>query len=860
MARWSLGVDLGTSFSAGATAADGRVDVLEVGGERRLPSTVLLNEQGVLVAGRVAHRALMRYPERAERNPKRYVGRSTMLLGAVPVDVKDALAALLELFVAEGRTRFDGAAPSVVVLTCPVAWREDRRAVLSAVGHAVVPRARVVIVEEPVASALHYASMHGVSGGGNVAVYDLGGGTFDTAVLAAKGGDFDVIGEPGGDDMIGGEVFDERVYAFLGGQLERSAAEWWTEISTNPDRKYRAAAADLLDEARLAKETLSAYETASQYVGGADVDVEISRADLHALVGPDIVRTADILDETIVRAKIDKRRLSGIFLTGGASRMPLVHETLRARHGGLVRTYDDPKIVVALGAARLAWSVQEREHGGRTRPGPMTGPHPSPHPGPAPVTGPHPSPHPGPAPVTGPHPLSHPGPAPVTGPHPSPAVGPVTGPAPAFVPRPAPAPERAAGPLRPLLDDVLSVQVTPNGVYALCAGNVLRRLDLSTWRVDRELAFGMVADWSATEEGLLLAELGPAGRPGPAAPLLRTLTPELTVRSTTPLPGAAAVRTLARGAVGWAFHRTAAPVGNSHGLPWGETGSLGVVEVGLSGSLAGETAKAPLGPSAQWFVNENNGLRRLHDQDTPTGGEPALAVGSPGCVVVLGQYRGTTGLHQNAQQAFDPWQVLCLIDPGGGIRRVDRRPPNWLYQAVLHQSMWFVSTTAGLEIDVAPGPPRVVMRRSRSGALRWFPAGQEIYAVGMDGVLPSRGWSVSHCDRDTGELRVLRHEPSAALLGHLTSRERSERPRVVADGDGLWIGVTGDQAYSRILRVTPGGVTEALCERGWVEPVGAVPSGLLVLHHPETVPVPGTGAYGPGTLCLLTHCLLTPGR
>ncbi|WP_214108830.1 Hsp70 family protein [Acrocarpospora catenulata] len=771
MTLWCLGVDLGTSFSAGAVATGGRVDILEVGGERRVPSTILLNEQGVLVSGRVAQRSMVRYPERVERNPKRYVGRQAMLLGGVPVDVKDAMAAILELFVAEGRTRFDGKDPATVVLTCPVAWRPDRREVLMAAGRQVVPSAAISIVEEPVASALHYASLHSVSGGRQVAVYDLGGGTFDTAVLVAKGEEFTVVGEPGGDDMIGGEIFDERVFAFLGAQLEHSAAEWWTEVSGNPDRKYRAAAADLLDEARVAKETLSHFDTASQYVAGADVDVQISRADLHALVGADIVRTADILDETITAARVDKRDLSGIFLTGGASRMPLVHDTLKARHGDLVRTYDDPKIVVALGAARMAWSLHK------------------------------------------------------------PVI--------------KPAPKAEAGPLKTVMEGVLGVRATLNGTYALCLDgdrHLLRRIDVASGRVDRELEFGQVIDWAASDQGVLVAERGPGGA------VLRTMTPELVIRSTQLAPGASDVRTLARGPAAWAFFRNGpVPVDNSNGLPWGETGELVMLEFGLSGFFQ-EPARISLGPSAQWFVNEDGTSRRLLDQDSPTGIEPALAVGSPGCTVVLGQFR-TRGMYQNQYQGFQPWQVFCVIDPGGRVVRVDRHPPNWLQQVVLHEGKWFVATSTGLEIDAAPHPPRVLGTRPRTGAVRWFPAGREMYAIGMDTVLPSRGWSVVHCDRSTGALRTLAHEPDTTLLGHLTSRALAERPRVVVDGENLWIGVSGARGTSRIMHVNPTRVRQALSAPGWAEPLARTPEGLLCLRVPTAAPGPEQSQ--PGRLCLL---------
>nr|BFE80213.1 hypothetical protein GCM10020093_028140 [Planobispora longispora] len=186
-----------------------------------------------------------------------------MLLGGVPVDVVDAMAALLELFVSEGRRRFDGATPDCIALTHPVAWSEERKAVLVAAARKVVRGVRIVLIDEPVASARYFASAGRVAAGSHLAVYDLGGGTFDAAVLTVDGSDFKVVGEPGGSDEIGGEGFDERVFAFLGEQIERFDAEWWTQVTTNPERRYASYAADLFKMAREAKEALSKFDTSS---------------------------------------------------------------------------------------------------------------------------------------------------------------------------------------------------------------------------------------------------------------------------------------------------------------------------------------------------------------------------------------------------------------------------------------------------------------------------------------------------------------------------------------------------------------------------------------------------------------------
>lgn len=206
---------------------------------------------------------------------------------------------------------------------------------------------------EPVAAA----RQHGVAG--PVAVYDLGGSTFDVTVLGADGA---VVGRPGGDPDLGGEVFDQLVYRHFGAQLAHAAPGWWEQLGSDPERLV--AEADLLTEARLAKET---FETASQYVAGADADVLISHAELDTLIGDDARRTARLLAEAAAGIE-----LVAVLLTGGAARTPLVERILREQHGALVRTSDDPKG----GGARRGWPCPRRvpARGARAGSPPLPGP------------------------------------------------------------------------------------------------------------------------------------------------------------------------------------------------------------------------------------------------------------------------------------------------------------------------------------------------------------------------------------------------------------------------------------------------------------------------------------------------------
>ncbi|WP_156893042.1 Hsp70 family protein [Actinokineospora enzanensis] len=771
MTRWSLGVDLGTSFSAGAIATADRVESIEVSGERRIPSTVLLDESGRLVAGTLAQRMVGRSPDRAERNPKRYVGRRPMLLGGEPVTVQRALAALLELFVGEARRRFDGATPVGLVLTHPVAWTPAQRQVLTEVAEMVLPGVPVELIEEPVAAAVHYSHTHAADtlrGKDSVAVYDLGGGTFDTAVLTVDGSGFTVVGPPGGDPEIGGETFDERVFHHFGEQLDRLAPDWWAQVSTNPDRRWLAAASDLLTEARLAKESLSDYDDANQYVPGADVDVRITRAEFDALIGEDVRRTTRLLARSIEGSGRAPDELRGIFLTGGASRIPLVQDSLRGEYNGLVRTWQDPKTVVALGAARWA----QRSLALRATPE---------------------------------------------------------------------APRTIGGSVFPVLaEDVVDAQATNGALYtwnAVEGGHLVRKLDRAG-NVERELPMAEVTGWAIAEDLVLVAER--------RAQVIRVhaLSPELIIRSTTDIPTAFDPWLVAQGAVGWVFLRGAGTraVDNSVGLPWGETGDLQVLLIRPATAFA-PVAAAPhtLGPSCTWYINEDGARRRLIDPSMPTSIPPtALGDGRSGAVILGRTTKRRTGLRSSV---LVPSQTVGTVDTNGVLSVVAEQQDTtalWVNQVVRRESSWYLGTNIGLE-TFAGTDRKLFVERPRAGTARWVAAGNRMYGVVQESLVPNRGLALHMCDER--QPRGLGNFPG--LLGNLASVEPAEAPRIRVDGNVLWIGAQAGVETSQVLRVSGVRVDQVAAAQGWLEPVGQG----FALHAPDAPP--GDGRTGVASLVRL---------
>ncbi|MGO9973278.1 MAG: Hsp70 family protein [Solirubrobacteraceae bacterium] len=359
IAPWVLAVDFGTSSTAAAMAFGGAVELARIDGELRMPSMVFWRERsdgtpGTLILGSEAENWAAADPGCLERAPKRRLGDRAFRLGSVQLDVVDTVGRIVGRAAGAAIEQRGGTQPRAVCLTFPVRWGDDQRhQLLGAAERAGLTN--ISLIEEPIAAAVHFGSAE-LHEGQYVAVYDLGGGTFDTAVLRRTAGGFEIVGEPGGNPDIGGEEFDDLLYRHVTGRLTEPQRQ---ELAGSREQAWRQANLALQREVRRAKEALSGAPECPIYIPPpVDRQLMVTEGELQGLITDQVTETVDELERTIVDAELSSKDLAGIYLAGGSSRIPLITRMIDKRLGVLPKRLDDPKSVVVLGAARaLASSV-----------------------------------------------------------------------------------------------------------------------------------------------------------------------------------------------------------------------------------------------------------------------------------------------------------------------------------------------------------------------------------------------------------------------------------------------------------------------------------------------------------------------
>ncbi len=327
-----LGIDLGTTNSlVGVVDSGFPILLADEHGSRSTPSAVGIAEDGTITVGAVALRQRALFPTRTITSVKRLIGRRPGEGGwAPPYALSDLKTSPVEVS-AEILKHLKAVAERVLeqsvsqaVITVPAYFNDAQRNATKRAGE-LAGLEVLRILSEPTAAALAYG-LDKLGEHQKVAVYDLGGGTFDISVLEMRDGAFQVL-STAGDTQLGGDDIDRLLAGFIAERLH---------LPANDIR--------VLEGAEVVKKRLSSDETAS-FNG-----VDIRRADLEKIARPWIERTRMHCLRALSDAKIKPDQLDEVILVGGSTRMPLVRDYVRELFGREPNTSQNPDEAIALGA------------------------------------------------------------------------------------------------------------------------------------------------------------------------------------------------------------------------------------------------------------------------------------------------------------------------------------------------------------------------------------------------------------------------------------------------------------------------------------------------------------------------------
>jgi molecular chaperone DnaK len=367
-----IGIDLGTTNSCVAImdGAQGRV-IENAEGARTTPSIVAFTESGERLVGQAAKRQAVTNPENTIFAVKRLIGRryddpmtqkdkGLVSYKIVSGDNGDAwveargqkyapsqISAFTLMKMKETAEAFLGEKVSQAVITVPAYFNDSQRQATKDAGR-IAGLDVLRIINEPTAAALAYGLDKKASG--TIAVYDLGGGTFDISVLEIGDGVFEVK-STNGDTFLGGEDFDAKIIDYLAEEFKK---EQGIDL-----RKDRLALQRLKEAAEKAKiELSSSVQTevnlpfiTADASGPKHLNIKLTRAKLEALVDDLIQRTVEPCRAALKDAGLKASEIDEVILVGGMTRMPKVIETVKQFFGKEPHRGVNPDEVVAVGAA-----------------------------------------------------------------------------------------------------------------------------------------------------------------------------------------------------------------------------------------------------------------------------------------------------------------------------------------------------------------------------------------------------------------------------------------------------------------------------------------------------------------------------
>ncbi len=365
-----IGIDLGTTNSVVAVMENGQATVLvNQEGSRLTPSVVGFTKDGERLVGQVAKRQAVTNPENTVFSVKRFVGRKFSEVGAeasrVPYRLVSAgngdawvevrgkqysapeVSAMILQKLKQAAEDHLGEKVTDAVITVPAYFNDAQRQATKDAGR-IAGLNVLRIVNEPTAAALAYGLDKKKDE--TIAVYDLGGGTFDISILEVGEGVVEVK-STNGDTHLGGDDFDQAVVEWLTSEFKKAEG-----IDLARDRMALQRLKEAAEKAKIELSSVMETEINLPFItadaaGPKHLALKLTRATLESLVEDLVQRTMGPLQQALADAGVKASAIDEVVLVGGSTRMPRVHEVVKAFFGKEPHKGVNPDEVVAIGAA-----------------------------------------------------------------------------------------------------------------------------------------------------------------------------------------------------------------------------------------------------------------------------------------------------------------------------------------------------------------------------------------------------------------------------------------------------------------------------------------------------------------------------
>jgi len=367
-----IGIDLGTTNSVAAVMVGGEPVVIpSAEGERLVPSVVAVNKNGERLVGRVARNQAITNPENTIFSIKRFMGRKyddpevEKALKLVPYDVSKApngdlrvklagkeysppeVSAMILAKIKRDAEAYLGEPVTQAVITVPAYFNDAQRNATKDAGK-IAGLEVLRIINEPTASSLAY----GLDKKKNevIAVYDLGGGTFDISILDVGEGVFQVR-STSGDTFLGGDDFDQRIIDYIADEFKKENG-----IDLRNDRQSLQRLKEAAEKAKIELSSTMQAEINLPYItadssGPKHLVLTLTRAKLEQLTEDLIERSLTPVKKALDDANLNKDDIDEIVLVGGMTRMPRIQSEVEKMFGKEPHKGVNPDEVVAVGAA-----------------------------------------------------------------------------------------------------------------------------------------------------------------------------------------------------------------------------------------------------------------------------------------------------------------------------------------------------------------------------------------------------------------------------------------------------------------------------------------------------------------------------